>query len=289
MGGAARKRTAQGTASTTVTASSTSAARATNNNDEDNGNNKGSVDGGRGSGSALLHGGLGNDAGQMARCPFSPGGAENTAGGWPSSQMPADEHVQLFARFGDFAASQGSVRLLADIGGGDRIRELFTLFYAKAFQDRHLDAFMFESDGAEEHGRRFGDWIVEKMGGEGTPWSDSGRHGLRAATHRQAWESVRRPANQRGRRFKVHDCVVWMRLLFWAGRELRLNEHKPFWGWFVSFIQHFIAVYERWSADVNNIQTYIDDGRWMSDILQGIPKANLRATKRTQLVCPFNH
>jgi hypothetical protein len=80
MGGAARKRTAQGTASTTVTASSTSAARATNNNDEDNGNNKGSVDGGRGSGSALLHGGLGNDAGQMARCPFSPGGAENTAG-----------------------------------------------------------------------------------------------------------------------------------------------------------------------------------------------------------------
>jgi hypothetical protein len=38
---------------------------------------------------------------------------------------------------------------------------------------------MFMDDGAEAHGKRLGDWIIEKMGGEGHPWTDSGRLGQR--------------------------------------------------------------------------------------------------------------
>ena len=66
---------------------------------------------------------------------------------------------------------------MADIGGGDKIREACTRFYAHVFEDFQLDKFMFMDDGAEMHGKRLADWIIEKMGGEGTPWSDSGREG----------------------------------------------------------------------------------------------------------------
>lgn len=38
---------------------------------------------------------------------------------------------------------------------------------------------MFMDDGAEAHGKRLADWIIEKMGGEGYPWTDSGRLGQR--------------------------------------------------------------------------------------------------------------
>lgn len=43
---------------------------------------------------------------------------------------------------------------------------------------------MFEKDGAEMHGKRLADWIIEKMagdiqGGEGKPWTESGREGMR--------------------------------------------------------------------------------------------------------------
>ena len=63
--------------------------------------------------------------------------------------------------------SEGQGQLLKDIGGGDRIREFCTRFYARVFEDKELDKFMFESDGAEMHGKRLADWIIEKMGGEG--------------------------------------------------------------------------------------------------------------------------
>ena len=36
---------------------------------------------------------------------------------------------------------------------------------------------MFETDGAENHAKRLADWIIEKIGGEGKPWTESGREG----------------------------------------------------------------------------------------------------------------
>ena len=41
------------------------------------------------------------------------------------------------------------------------------------------------------------------------------------------------------------DCVVWMRVMFLAGREVGLDQHRVFWAWYTQFIAHFIAVYER--------------------------------------------
>jgi len=61
--------------------------------------------------------------------------------------------------------TQGTKDLLKDIGGGGRIRSMCTRFYAKAFKDSVLSKFMFETDDAKAHGKRLGDWIVEKMGG----------------------------------------------------------------------------------------------------------------------------
>jgi hypothetical protein len=62
--------------------------------------------------------------------------------------MPADEHVQLFARFGDFAASQGSVRLLADIGGGDRYVAMvrYCCMFVRSLSVHDIDAFVFQSN-----------------------------------------------------------------------------------------------------------------------------------------------
>eukprot|EP00955_Chlamydomonas_euryale_P003819 39813-Chlamydomonas_euryale.AAC.7 len=76
---------------------------------------------------------------------------------------------------GAFKTNEGSARLLASIGGGDTVRSVCTAFYEHAFRDVQLSPFMFEDDGAAAHGKRLGDWIVQKMGGEGEPWAESGR------------------------------------------------------------------------------------------------------------------
>jgi len=104
---------------------------------------------------------------------------------------------------------------------------------------------MFEDDSAAHHGKRLADWIIEKMGGEGEPWTDSGRLGLRQVSHSKAWYSEKREPSKRGRRFKLDDCQIWMRLMFWAARDEGMAQHKPFFNWYVDFIKHFIRVYER--------------------------------------------
>ena len=134
---------------------------------------------------------------------------------------------------------------MKDIGGGDRIREFCTRFYAHAFNDNELDKFMFYNDGAENHGKRLADWIIEKMGGEGTPWSDSGRYGQRQPTHFKAWNNPKRPKKEIGDHFKLHDVVRWMCIHFWAVREVGLDQHKPFFEWYVGFIGHFSRVYDQ--------------------------------------------
>ncbi len=114
---------------------------------------------------------------------------------------------------------------------GDVIRRLCTRFYEYAFEDSVLAPFMFHTDSAKDHGKRLGDWIVEKMGGEGDVWSDSGRHGMRQPSHAAAWHSWRRPPQDRGKRFSLKDCRIWMRLMFLSARELRLDQHVGFFDW----------------------------------------------------------
>ena len=63
--------------------------------------------------------------------------------------------------------NEDTARLLKNIGGGDRIREICTRFYARAFVDSQLAQFFFNFDGATNHAQRLADWIIEHMGGEG--------------------------------------------------------------------------------------------------------------------------
>ena len=55
-----------------------------------------------------------------------------------------------------------------------------------------LDQFMFETDGAENHGKRLADWIIEKIG-DGTPYSDSGRQNMTQTVHLQGQNNQKRP------------------------------------------------------------------------------------------------
>jgi truncated hemoglobin YjbI len=186
--------------------------------------------------------------------------------------------VPLRVKNGSHQVSDGTARLLKDIGGGDRIRELCTRFYARAFLDQTLTGFFFADDGATAHGQRLADWIIQKMGGEGEPWTDSGRWGMRQVSHRSAWNSVKRDESVRGRHFKLGETRVWMRLHFWAVRECGLDRHAAFWRWYIQFIAHFAAVYDakapqyaavdaEWSASDENLRNYEDiQARYMRNI-----------------------
>lgn len=174
------------------------------------------------------------------------------------------------------------------------IHRITDLFYERVFQDKHISKFVQEP--SLPHAQRLGNWIIEKMGGEGNPWSterversrcpmavklgDGRNHVVhdRTSAHVAAWFSPRRPMDEMGERFKLHDSVVWMRLMFWSARDRGAFDISPsFRAWFVKFIAHFIAVYERsappyaeaacdWSADSANMQAYEDNNRMMPDI-----------------------
>jgi len=174
--------------------------------------------------------------------------------------------------------SQGSIDLLEDIGGGDVIREICTRFYARAFEDAVLKQFFFLDDGAVAHAQRLADWIIEKMGGEGRPWTESGRLGQRQPSHFKAWNSDKRHYRARGDHFKLDDVRIWMRLHFWAVRECGLTNHKPFFTWYKQFIGHFSRVYERqapayteesarWSENDSNLVKYMKLGNFMEDVV----------------------
>mmetsp|Transcript_17427 Transcript_17427/g.29416 ORF Transcript_17427/g.29416 Transcript_17427/m.29416 type:complete len:263 (-) Transcript_17427:210-998(-) len=186
--------------------------------------------------------------------------------------------VLLNVQNGKVQVSRAQSALLRDIGGGDRIREFVTRFYARAFEDKHIQPFFFADDGATAHARRLADWIIQKMGEEGNPWSDSGRSGMRQRSHFYAWHSYKRHPSLKGQRFKLDDCRVWMRLHFWAARECGLAVHRALWAWYTAFIGHFIAIYERtapayamesadWSAHPENIELYEKQDKLMCDVV----------------------
>ena len=205
---------------------------------------------------------------------------------WTHSPPPAQHAVPgvhahnprpLIDRHGDYDRSLESALLLRGVGGGQKILEMATRFYAWALVDEHLQEFFFEADGAAAHGDRLGHWIVQFMGGEGNPWDDSGREGMRQTTHVKAWNSIHRPPQRKGRHFKLDDCRIWMRLHFLAAREVGLFLFPQFQQWYVAFIAQFVRVYEvtappyaaadaEWSASAGNVELYLAQGRRMLDI-----------------------
>ena len=171
--------------------------------------------------------------------------------------------------------SYSTAWILHNIGGSKRLRCMASRFYDKAFKDSLLDKFI--EDHADPHGERLGNWLARRMGGEGRVWSKSRPDGARQTAHRRAWHSKKRSSRERGKRFKVADCRVWMRLMFWAARDEGLHTHKPFWTWFVPFITSWIRVYEAtagkyakedaaWSADDANTEAYVKAGHVMVDV-----------------------
>jgi len=146
----------------------------------------------------------------------------------------------------------------------------------------------------DPHGQRFAKWIHQKLSGS-TLWDEdraerrktnhtvtlaNGQTNFlvhdRTSAHVAAWHSPKRPHHEAGRRFKLDECRVWMRLHFWAMRESGLS--PAFGDYYVRFIGHFVSVYEstaplfaresfRWSASKDNIQQYYDNGREMTDVL----------------------
>jgi hypothetical protein len=177
---------------------------------------------------------------------------------------------------------------LLDVGGYEALLKMTSRFYEKMFLDPHLDQFVRNHE--DPHAERLAKWMVEKFGGPANWSADieerkkgkaavcaNGQRVLiydRTSAHVAAWNSVKRDPEKVGRRFKLDDCRIWMRLMFWSAREEGLLEKPLFSEFFLDFIGHFVAVYERsappyvddsveWSADPANVQHYLENGRKM--------------------------
>lgn len=204
-------------------------------------------------------------------------------------------YIPLTMNGNSFQGNQDTAILLREAGGGDAIRHMTDLFYQKAFSDPHLDQFI--ASHGDPHHTRLGNWIVEKMGGEGNVWTKErstrsqeavilagGRKHVvhdRTSAHSAAWHCPKREAHLVGDHFQLHDSRVWMRLMFWSAREAGLFDKSPtFADWYVRFIGHFVRVYEReapafaresarWSLDEANIAEYIRNGNSMGEDVLG--------------------
>lgn len=155
--------------------------------------------------------------------------------------------VPLYVSQSTYQKSVETAQLLREIGGSNAIRRMTNIFYQKCFEDTHLDQFIVSH--ADPHFSRLADWIVEKMGGEGDVWtqervqrskcpvmrtlSNGSVHTAhdRTSAHVAAWWSPKRSARDAGKHFAVHDCRVWMRLMFWSAREAGLFDCSPFADW----------------------------------------------------------
>ncbi len=203
--------------------------------------------------------------------------------------------VPLVIIDGSIGYNDASKRLLAEVGGLDGLKKMTLIFYQKFHEDPYLKQFLGNlTNPLTTHAARIAMYFAEMMGASGEPWSaDCSRRpqrpepiaknetvvvNSRQRAHYAAWNSVTRPANRVGRRFKLDDCRVWMRLMFWSCRESGLANNLVFFSYFVRFIGHFIAIYEEtarafarheamWSGNPQNIQRYLSSDRVMSDVL----------------------
>lgn len=184
-----------------------------------------------------------------------------------------------------------SSALIDEIGGLSALEEMTKSFYNKAFQDATLDRFIRSHD--EPHAKRFAGWIHQKLTGSSVwdnerasrsdePVEVANGHTIvvhdRSSAHVAAWHSPKRHPNEVGRHFKLDECRVWMRLHFWAMREVIGGTSPSFTEYYVRLIGHFVSVYEgsapvfaresyRWSSSPGNIQDYMDRGRRMDNVL----------------------
>jgi hypothetical protein len=192
--------------------------------------------------------------------------------------------------------SSRTMGLLQEIGGGQAILRMVDRFYQHMFEDQHLDQFVLNHN--DPHFLRLGNWIIEKMGGEGNVWSDElkvrsrcpvvvklpmvGNHIVhdRTSAHVAAWFCPKRSQEVLGNHFKLHDCRVWMRLMFWSARETHLFDNPTFESWYTRFIADYIPVYEqtavsfvresaRWSLDSRNIESYLEREKRMEEEVLG--------------------
>lgn len=226
-------------------------------------------------------------------CPFNreqqehPATTATPSVGCPFRFVP----LRMGGSGGTHMPSSGSASLIQEVPL-EKLQDMTERFYEKAFQDATLDTFIHSHD--DPHGERFAKWIHQKLSGSKL-WDQEratrdmtpkvvagGRTAVvhdRSSAHAAAWYSAKRPRRDVGRHFQLDECRVWMRLHFWALRESGLMEYSPsFADFYVRFIGHFVRVYEskapvfardslRWSADPKNIQTYIENGRKMKDVL----------------------
>lgn len=192
---------------------------------------------------------------------------------------------------GTHKATSKSAKLIDEIGGLEALERMTGMFYSNAFEDATLDKFIHSHD--DPHARRFATWIHQKLT-DSDLWDrdrasrsqepvtvGGGRTVVvhdRSSAHVAAWHSAKRPAHEVGRRFKLDECRVWMRLHFWALRTVAGEKSPAFTDYYVRFIGHFVARYEgtatmfardswRWSADPKNVEDYIAGGRKMRDVM----------------------
>ena len=189
-----------------------------------------------------------------------------------------------FVRLASDHRSHDTAALLEEIGGPKALYCMVGAFYQKMFQDSVVNYFV--RDQSEPHHIRLGNWFVEKMDATQDLWTQErsvrggcpvslagGRQHVvhdRTSAHVAAWHSPARPPQDVGRRFKLNDTRIWMRLMFWSARETGVFAQSPsFENWFIRFIGHFISVYERsapqfaqeaarWSENPKNIERYIN-------------------------------
>jgi len=177
-----------------------------------------------------------------------------------------------------------SRQLLQQIGSVPKLLEMTTSFYTKVMANPHLEPF-FASTEVAHHAPRLANWVAEKMGAPQQPWSAERQsrkqneaklvqqilypsHGGafeledflvhdRSSAHFAGWHCPKRagcPMHQVGDHFKLDDSRVWMRLHFWACREVglfgpskgeRTKLQVDFENFYTRFIGHFVRIYER--------------------------------------------
>jgi len=217
-------------------------------------------------------------------CPFGHSSKEAA----PYRYVP----LRMGSRGGTHVVSEGSRALIDNEVTLDDLKTMTDAFYDLAFEDQTLDKFI--RSHSDPHGDRFAKWIHQKLSGSNVWDLDrrsrdktpvelaGGRTGVvhdRSSAHAAAWFSPKRPQREVGRRFKLDECRVWMRLHFYAMRKTGMLEKSPsFADYYVRFIGHFVSVYEgsapafardslRWSENPANVEKYVRDGRVMRDVL----------------------
>ncbi|KAJ3223550.1 hypothetical protein HK099_000971 [Clydaea vesicula] len=150
--------------------------------------------------------------------------------------------------------------------GEARLLSLTKRFYDKFFKDEHLKKFV--KDPTEPHGERLALYIQEKMT-DNLVYTSSRPLNSRSIHHAKAWFCPKREFEKQGRRFKLDDCRIWMRLMFLSIKEEGLHtfHHGEFLDYMIYFIKRFIVVYERsaynfvkesleWSFQIESVLTY---------------------------------